>query len=305
MQQALFTLVMSRSKEKKSQDRMLYIFFVWLALGQCIQASPDMTLRDLIQKNIPDPKTGTYVTSINWKDQRIWIKTVDQEKSSYSHCVKSWALSLVLPGKMYAPTVACGDDLLAIEAKRLKECEAKKGPCVRLVDQGKNWIAVTDGGTPLRCLFGPLSLKDRLELFKKCLQGIHTLHTHGIVHGRGDVRDIMIQANGKVCFIDFAEDPLDFLSFDEAQCRDLLCFFITALPHLDEKSEYDEAFAKFFWKHLPRNLYSYVWQVMHHIESFHQWTSYLKRWYPKSASKALRAVETLKAYATPDPRPRN
>jgi hypothetical protein len=62
-------------------------------------------------------------------------------------------------------------------------------------------------------------------LFRTCLSGIKQLHIKGQYLSQGFVRNILkIKDSDEVGFIDFEDDPLDVLSLEQAQARDLLIF---------------------------------------------------------------------------------
>lgn len=209
--------------------------------------SANQELRQYVETHLPHTQT---VKQIKWHNQYYWIKMADPSKGWLS-CVGKKIGSILAPDPILAPTVTCKNDLIKIESRRLKECAAKKGDCTSLVLEGANWILVQDAGQNFEYFIQSLPLDERLAYLAQGLGALLKLHSHQIVQGRASIKDLTIDANGHISFIDLAEDPESFMTADEAKARDLLSYFLTTIPLLRQDKALDQEYTDLFVRKIP------------------------------------------------------
>lgn len=69
---------------------------------------------------------------------------------------------------------------------------------------------------------------EKLQLWSRVLVEIQSLHQKGFCLSQGFSRNI-VAAEGRVFFIDFEENPLDYLDLDQAKARDWIFFLLSTI----------------------------------------------------------------------------
>ena len=258
-------------KFKKSLGREIWpkvaLFFFFLSLTSIGLANTD--LKNHVESNLPQ---NSHIRQLKWKDQSYWIKKADLNKGWLS-CMGKKILSLLAPDKIVKPTTVCEKDILNVEARRLKECEQKQGACVRLIMQGRDWLLTNNGGTGFEQFLNTLPVDRRLPYIIEGLEAVLKLHTHHMVHGRASAKDLTINTSQHFIFIDLAEDPESVMSYDEARLRDLINYFITTLPFLQNTESLKRQYLTIFLERLPPELIPLLKRLIKNTQGFEKMAS--------------------------------
>lgn len=252
------------------------ILIILLSLvGDCLA---DTGLKAYVEANLPHQDTIQYnVKRIEWDNQSYWIKQPDLHKGWLSILGKKIGRFLA-PDTVIAPSVISNDTILDVEARRLKECEQKQGACARLIMQGDNWLLISDAGSSFQNFIKSLPVNQRIPYLIKGLDAVLNLHKHHVVQGRASIRDLVINEDEDLTFIDLAEDPESFMSFDEARARDLLNYFLTTVVYLQNDDKLEHEYTNLFMGKFPHDIYpilqrviqntSWLGTIAHTISSF-------------------------------------
>lgn len=267
-------------------------------LGALVLGQPSITwAAPALEAQVRQALAHTHISKIQWGGKTLWIKGVDPDKQSQAHCLKKKLLQKLLPS-IAAPTATCGQETIALEKKRLQLFHQNSLPAPELVGSGPDWLALSDLGTTLEIKIRYAPPAQRRQFLLRGLEALHTLHRHGIVHGRPVLRDMAITQEGHIGFLDLSEDPLSFMSFEEAQLRDFWLYIYGAWSFLRED---------------PLALRLLVAQVFHHMTPHQQeilrhwqgiaWTvfSMLKPFWHLLTGDARKLLEILKMLQTEQP----
>lgn len=218
-------------------------------------------LRSYVESEAPKVRT---VKKIQWDNKSYWIKKSDPSKGYFS-CIGKKMAAWILPDKIIIPTPICSGDILQTEASRLEKCEEKQGNCTRLILSGKDWILVSDAGQSFETFLRQHPPHQRRPFMEKGLNAILELHSKGVVQGRASIKDITIAVDGDLTFIDLAEAPENFMSFDEARVRDLLNYFMTTIILLEDVNS-KQIYADFFLDKFPKGLKPLLLRVINNTK---------------------------------------
>ncbi|MBW8308566.1 MAG: hypothetical protein K0M45_02815 [Candidatus Paracaedibacteraceae bacterium] len=222
----------------------------------------DTDLRNYTESNLPQ---HSNVRHLQWHGQSYWVKTADATKGWLS-CTGKKIMSFLVPDKIIAPTPICNATILKVEARRLKECEQKQGSCTRLIMQGTDWILVSDAGNSFEYFLRSLPLDQRLPYIIKGLEAVLNLHTHHLVHGRASVKDLTLTSSHDFLFIDLAEDPESWMTWEEACTRDLINYFMTTVILLRPDKSLEHEYATIFIEKFPPELKPLLQRVIDNTE---------------------------------------
>ncbi len=231
-----------------------------------------------VENNLP---TTNHVSQIDWDGQKYWIKMADPSKGNIS-CWGKKIGSWLVPDVVLTPTVECGNQVLATEAARLKECEKKQGNCSRLILKNPNWLLLSDAGQNLETIVRHTPKDQRQALILKGLDAIEKLHSKGMVQGRASLKDLTLTESGDINFIDLAENPENSMTFDEACARDFINYYMTSLSFIGEENE--DSFTHEFLAHIPQPILVIMRRTIDNIS----WAGTLAQWIDAFSGKDIR-----------------
>lgn len=172
-----------------------------------------------------------------FEGQRAWVKTVPPKKQTLSFCAKKKWAALLSPLAMARPTTTCGLGILRLESKRLRELAKLGAPVPSILKETQDSLVIADAGLNLEKVIKRSDDPKRFALLMKAIESIQRLHTLETAHGRGMLKDMVINDQGHISFIDLAEDPLSHMTLAQAKGRDWLMFLFSALPFTQESQQ--------------------------------------------------------------------
>ncbi len=132
-----------------------------------------------------------------------------------------------------------GGEAKQIEARRLAELEAQGVRVPRVLGEGESTLLLSDIGTTfaarLRDAGGDPERTDALT--QAVVDAIAAAHARGAYFGQPLPRNITVDEQGRVGFLDFEEDPLDVMSLPQAQARDWLMFAFGMAKYYDGRTD--------------------------------------------------------------------
>ncbi|WP_010298604.1 hypothetical protein [Candidatus Odyssella thessalonicensis] len=241
------------------------------------------------------PLVGSNVRRIHWQGQHYWIKVADPRKG-WTSCWGRKLSSVIVPDKIIAPTDVCQNEILETEARRLRECEQRQGACARLILATKHYIVVSDAGISFETFIQNLPLEQRLAYLEKGLQAILDLHKHYLVQGRASIKDLTINENKAISFIDLAEDPEASMGFEEARTRDLIAYFMTSVKVLEGDEKLQNQYADLFNDSIPLELRPLFTRLMRKTAWLSTIAHFIEDWGGKDIKSFATAHRLLKPY---------
>ncbi len=146
-----------------------------------------------------------------------------------------------------------GQIALDTEVKRITSLTKNGVRVPKIIAQNKGWVLLENLGESIIDQMKAKRSDTQLvrSLFKTCLNGIKKLHLNEQYMSQGFVRNILkLKESEEVGFIDFEDDPLDVLSLEQAQARDLLLFInSTARFFVDDQEFFNQQIQGFLQGH--------------------------------------------------------
>jgi hypothetical protein len=146
-----------------------------------------------------------------------------------------------------------GQIALDTEVSRIETLMKHEIKVPKIIAKDKGWILLEDLGDSI--IEEMKANRTNIELIRKnfeiCLSGIKKLHMKGQYLSQGFARNLLkIKNSDEIGFIDFEDDPLDVLTLDQAQARDLLLFVnSTARFFVKDKQFFNQQIKEFLNGH--------------------------------------------------------
>ncbi|WP_019552676.1 BUD32 family EKC/KEOPS complex subunit [Propionispira raffinosivorans] len=169
--------------------------------------------------------SGKRVSAFEWQGHKIWIKQAEKVKYSIWLRVAKW-LSRLIKNPLISPTLEIdGLKALKIEAKRLKFLCTQGVFVPQLLAQGKDWIAISDTGKPVRELLqsNKVKINTKMHILQSTSRALAEMHLKNLYHGRPALKDFTWDGE-KVGFLDFEENSGSILSIQQCMVRDVLIY---------------------------------------------------------------------------------
>lgn len=181
-------------------------------------------------------KTGNpkRLFKIEWDGGVYWLKQPTRPKRPRVWPARllraaAWLLKL----DILKPTMRMGTlHDLHIEQARVAEWNRLGLPAPGLVAHGDDWFLMRDCGTILPVALPGLAPDVQADILRRTLDTLQDVHARGACHGRPMIKDIALSPSGDITLLDFEETPLDVMSLEQAQARDLLVFLSSVPPAL-------------------------------------------------------------------------
>ena len=147
-----------------------------------------------------------------------------------------WLLNLVvgwldLP-VLKAPPGRSGDAVFQIEQRRLRQLTGQGVRVPQIVASGRQELLLSDLGTTLALRLRKADPDSAQRLFARTVAALADAHQRGAYLGQPQARNVVVDEEDRIGFIDFEEDPGEVMSLAQAQCRDWLLFASGTVRHL-------------------------------------------------------------------------
>ena len=161
------------------------------------------------------------VEKISFKGEPAWIKRPEPERKD-SLVLLHKALEYVLPQVLHRTGASGGIEAIKDEAVRLKIFEAASLPVPKILALTDDALILSSTGNQLRkTLRDNQNKPEHVALLRLAMEGLKSIHEAGLCHGRPFLKDMTVDANGKLYFLDLEEDPRAKMSLQDAQARDV------------------------------------------------------------------------------------
>jgi tRNA A-37 threonylcarbamoyl transferase component Bud32 len=167
------------------------------------------------------------IEKIKTEEGVYWLKKSAPARGIFRYYVLNIFSSILSAPLLKAVPQKGGQVALDTESKRIKLLKLNGIIVPNIIAEDSGWLLLENLGDSI--IHRMKQNRDDLELvrylFKICLTGVKELHLKGQYLSQGFVRNILqINQSDEVGFIDFEDDPLDVLTLEQAQARDLLLF---------------------------------------------------------------------------------
>ena len=157
----------------------------------------------------------------------------------YTSGPRHWRLALLngvvkalrLPA-LQAPPGRAGAAVREIEKRRLLELADKGVRVPEILAEGKEELLLSDLGLTLALRLRKADAAQAQALLQASIDAVAAAHRAGTYLGQPQARNIAVDEQDRIGFLDFEEDPGEVMSLAHAQCRDWLLFASGTVRHL-------------------------------------------------------------------------
>jgi tRNA A-37 threonylcarbamoyl transferase component Bud32 len=192
-------------------------------------------------------QNGTAIQRIETSNGHVWLKVASKPHPKAGYWLLNLLSKTIGSDLVRAVPNPGGNQSIAIEKERIESLAQHGIKVPEIIDAGDDFILLSHLGDDMRShLNGMHNVKDRLALLKQVTQSIVKLHQKEQYLSQAFARNITIDSEGQVGFIDFEDDPLTVLKLHQAQARDILLFVnSTAYLFQDSIQVYVESMTRF------------------------------------------------------------
>ena len=161
-----------------------------------------------------------------------WLKRYGGARRALRMRAMDWtALRLgVVP--LRAPPRHVGPDGRRVEQRRLAELASIDANVPRVLGGGEDCLLLSDMGQTLAERLRRSGPEEARTLVSRAVEAIAAVHAHGGYVGAPVARNLTVDEQGRVGFIDFEEDPGEVMPLPDAQARDWLVFSAGVSRHV-------------------------------------------------------------------------
>ncbi|XAW88261.1 hypothetical protein ABDK09_02565 [Vibrio sp. CDRSL-10 TSBA] len=166
-------------------------------------------------------KKQNYVYHFRWAEQTFWLKKRGEDKRNLLNRTLSGLARLNKRfRKLALHSADTPEQRFLHEVKAYQYAMAHQLPVARLRYVNKSWFITEDGGSPIN----KTDANSPKLLFRRAMCALNEMHQKNFIHGRPAMRDILVNQNGKVTFVDLEEAQI---SNDPARkVRDVVLFLL-------------------------------------------------------------------------------
>ncbi len=164
--------------------------------------------------------------------RRLWVKRFTGGARRWRLAALNSVVKMLRLPALQAPPGRSGQAVKAIEKRRLSELHAGGVRVPEVIAEGPNELLLSDLGPTLAVRLRKASDRQALALLQASVDAIAAAHRTGCYLGQPQARNIAVDEQGRVGFLDFEEDPAEVMSVPLAQCRDWLLFASGTVRHL-------------------------------------------------------------------------
>ncbi len=197
-------------------------------------------------------ETDQSVVKIETSTGNYWLKKAAPARGIFRyHALNLFSKALRLPLLKAVPQPG-GEAAILNETIRLTSLAENNINVPKLLAHGKDWLLIEDVGDSIvkQLKAKATTQQQRQHLFSLCLEAIKGVHLNDQYLSQCFVRNMLINQDEEVVFIDFEDDPRTVMSVPEAQARDLLLFInSTARFFINDQSFFKQQVQRFLKDH--------------------------------------------------------
>lgn len=164
----------------------------------------------------------------------MWVRKVGKTIPQWRYTLLGILAKTLNLGALQPVPNCGGQAAIAIEAGRLKALAADNIPAPRLLAEASDGLMFSHLGDH-NLLHFIENDTDQLGYWQRGLDALRSVHEQGQYLSQAFVRNIIVQDNGDIGFIDFEDDPGLHMSLCQCQSRDYLCYFQSSANWLKKR----------------------------------------------------------------------
>ena len=163
--------------------------------------------------------------------RRTWLKQHDGARRRIALGALDLGVRLLGLRCLRPPPRLAAEDACRLERRRLRELAAHGVPVPRILGHGETTLLLEDGGPSLAHCLRQADPQRAEQLMRQAAGELLRVHRAGCCVGQPLARNITIDDQGRVRFLDLEEDPLQVMGLAQAQARDWLLFASGSVRH--------------------------------------------------------------------------
>lgn len=169
--------------------------------------------------------------------RRAWIKRYSDE----ARRIRLWMLARVVSwlglAALRPPPRGDAQRMRQTEERRIGELKADAVRVPDVLGGGEDFVLLSDLGQTLSQHLRKASPSEAEQLITAAVRAIAAVHARGAYLGQPLARNITVDTEGRIGFLDFEEDPGEVMGLAEAQTRDWLIFSAGCARHVPFPAE--------------------------------------------------------------------
>lgn len=171
------------------------------------------------------------VRRVEVQGQTAWLKQYGEESRRVRLAALDWLARRLGIDALRPARRPCGDFARVIEQRRIAELQAVGAQVPFVLASGESVLVLSDLGETLAARLRLADAAQREALLSRAAAEISRVHGEGQYLGQPVARNIVVDAAGRIGFIDFEEDPVEVMDLEQAQVRDWLLFTSATARH--------------------------------------------------------------------------
>lgn len=213
--------------------------------------------------------------------QVVWVRRSDSHNSIWLYRLLDFFVK-ILKADALKPVPSLGGKVAIVnEANaitRLSQCGVRVPQLLAINDNALMMTDIENSQTLISALYQTKKLEQLLAVWKIGVEAIVDMHNKNTHVSQCFARNMMINTNNEITFIDFEDAPEKVLSLANCQIRDWLCFLHSTAFLLDDKVTRQKAIA--IWRTALGSNAEYVSDELYYNTRFLLWGRHLhdERW---------------------------
>ncbi|TDK26044.1 serine/threonine protein phosphatase [Luteimonas aestuarii] len=172
-----------------------------------------------------------HVSRIHLKDGDAWVKQYGDDRRVVRLRAMDWVVRKLGIIALRPPPRHTGAEGREVEQRRLGELSRLGVHVPRVLGHGDDSLVLSDIGTTLAHRLRHGSREEARVLLVAAVAAIAQVHASGSYLGAPVARNLTVDHDGRIGFLDFEEDPGEVMPLLQAQARDWLVFTAGVARH--------------------------------------------------------------------------
>lgn len=177
--------------------------------------------------------TRSSVRRVEVQGQSAWLKQYGDDSRRTRLAALDWLARRLGVEALRPARRPCGDSARVTEQRRLDELRQAGVQVPTVLACGDSVLVLSDLGDTLAARLRTAGSADREHLLSTAVSEIARAHAGGQYLGQPVARNIVVDSEGRIGFIDFEEDPAEVIGVEQSQARDWLLFTSATARHAD------------------------------------------------------------------------
>ncbi len=170
-------------------------------------------------------QTATIAHHVLPDGRSVWLRKAGRRNPAWRYALLGAAVKVLRLGVLAPVPNVGGHAGIATEAARLQALAAAGVYVPRLLAVQENALLMSDlGGHTLLHGVGVEAEQGQLSFWQQGLEALAAVHRQGQYLSQAFARNMMVDEQGRIGFIDFEDDPATVLTLAQCQSRDYLCY---------------------------------------------------------------------------------